>query len=79
MTELQETSDVPVIVHQGRYRLYQNPDGGLRIQYLRDDKDEEDYVAFPGPMVALAKAASEGKISPVELMKRVMAFAKHPS
>lgn len=67
-------SAVPVIVHEGRYRLYQNPDGGLRIQYRRDDKDEDDFVQMPGPVVALAKAAGEGNISPVEMVRRMMSI-----
>jgi hypothetical protein len=63
---------VPKIVHEGRYRLYENPDGGLRIQYRRDGKDEDDFVQLPGPIVALGKAAAEGNMSPIELMQRMM-------
>lgn len=66
----------PKVVHQGRYRLYENPDGGLRIQYRRDDKDEDDFVQMPGPVVALAKAAAEGNMNPVELMRRMMGLMK---
>ena len=62
----------PKIVHEGRYRLYENPDGGLRIQYRRDGKDEDDFVQLPGPIVALGKAAAEGNMSPIELMQRMM-------
>jgi hypothetical protein len=62
----------PKIVHEGRYRLYENPDGGLRIQYRRDGKDEDDFVQLPGPIVALGKAAAEGTMSPIELMQRMM-------
>jgi hypothetical protein len=62
----------PRIVHEGRYRLYENPDGGLRIQYRRDDKEEDDFVQLPGPIVALGKAAAEGNMSPIELMQRMM-------
>jgi hypothetical protein len=62
----------PKVVHEGRYRLYENPDGGLRIQYRRDGKDEDDFVQLPGPIVALGKAAAEGTMSPIELMQRMM-------
>jgi hypothetical protein len=62
----------PKVVHEGRYRLYENPDGGLRIQYRRDGKDEDDFVQLPGPIVALGKAAAEGSLSPIELMQRMM-------
>jgi hypothetical protein len=64
----------PVVLHEGRYRLYQTPDGGMRIQYRRDDKTEDDFVQIPGPIVALSKAAAEGKLSPMELMKRTMSI-----
>lgn len=66
----------PKIIHEGRYRLYENPDGGLRIQYRRDGKDEDDFVQLPGPIVALGKAAAEGNMSPVELMRRMMALMR---
>lgn len=67
----QETLSRPEIVHEGRYRLYKKPDGTLRIQYKRDDKDTEDFFELPGPMVALAAAASEGKLSPIQMMAEV--------
>jgi hypothetical protein len=66
----------PKIIHEGRYRLYENPDGGLRIQYRRDDKEEDDFVQLPGPIVALGKAAAEGNMSPVELMRRMMGLMR---
>jgi hypothetical protein len=59
----------PVILHQGHYRLYEKPDGTLRIQYRRDDKDEDDFIEFPGQMVRLAKAAADGKMNPMTMMK----------
>jgi hypothetical protein len=71
-TAEQLDASMPKIVHEGRYRLYENPDGGLRIQYRRDGKDEDDFVQLPGPIVALGKAAAEGTMSPIELMQRMM-------
>ena len=68
--------NVPRILHEGRYRLYENPDGGMRIQYRRDDKDEDDFVQLPGPIIALGKAAAEGNMSPIELMRRMMTLMK---
>jgi hypothetical protein len=67
-----EVLTAPKVVHEGRYRLYENPDGGLRIQYRRDGKDEDDFFQLPGPIVALGKAAAEGNMSPIELMQRMM-------
>lgn len=60
---------MPRVLHQGRYRLYEKPDGSLRIQYRRDDRDEDDYLEIPGAILRLAKLASEGKITPLAAMK----------
>jgi hypothetical protein len=67
-----EVSNVPVVVHKGVYTLWQKPDGTLRIQYLRDDQTEESFMEFPGPIVKLAKAAAEGKMNPMDMVKEVM-------
>jgi hypothetical protein len=70
MTEV--AAPTPIILHQGRYRLYEKPDGTIRIQYRRDDKDTDDYMEIPGEAVALARGASEGKLSPMDMMAAVM-------
>ncbi len=64
--------EVPVIVHQGRYRLYEKADGGLHLVYQRDDKDEPDHMELPGALLNLAKMAGEGKMSIPEMMREVM-------
>lgn len=65
---------IPVILHQGRYRLYEKPDGTLRIQYQQDGKDAEDFIEIPGAMLRLAKMASEGKLNPMQMMKHAMEY-----
>jgi hypothetical protein len=67
-----EASNVPHVVHKGVYTLWEKGDGTLRIQYRRDDKEEEDFFELPGAMVKMAKAASEGKMNPMDMMKSVM-------
>jgi hypothetical protein len=67
----------PIIVHKGVYTLWRKPDGTLRIQYRRADKDEDDFFELPGAMVALAESAAQGKIGPMEMMKAVMSFMKN--
>lgn len=62
----------PTIVHQGRYRLYEKPDGGLHIVYQREDKDTPDHLELPGPMINLARMAGEGKLSPGEMLRELM-------
>lgn len=71
-----EPEIIPVVLHQGRYRLYEKPDGTMRIQYRRDDKDTDDFFEIPGAMIALAKAAAEGKMSPMDMMKSAMGFMR---
>lgn len=67
----------PIIVHQGRYRLWRKPDGGLHLVYQRDDADEPDHLELPGQMVQVFDAAASGKMSPVELVKVVMTMMKN--
>jgi hypothetical protein len=74
MTDSQDAATVvdaltPRVLHQGRYRLYEKSDGSLRIQYRRDDKDEDDFLEIPGAILRLAKLASEGKMNPLQAMK----------
>jgi hypothetical protein len=63
---------LPTVIHQGRYRLYEKPDGGLRLQYRRDDKEEDDFFEIPGMMVRLLNRAQSGSMSPGEFMREAM-------
>lgn len=69
-----EADQGPVIVHQGVYRLYQKPNGDMRVQYKRDDKEEEDFFEVPAALQRLAKMGAEGKLSPMDMMKEVMSL-----
>jgi hypothetical protein len=71
MSELIPTGG-PTIVHEGRYRLYEKPDGTFRIQYKRDDKETEDFMEIPGKLVKLAQRMSEGNLSPMDMIKEIM-------
>jgi hypothetical protein len=70
--EIVTDTTVPVVVHKGVYTLWEKPDGTLRVQYRRDDKDADDFVEMPGAMIRMFKAAQEGKMNPMELLKEVM-------
>lgn len=78
MTELEIATSEPRIVHEGRYRLYELPDGTLRVQYRRDGAETDDHVELPGAMVRLAKAASEGNMSPLDVMKAATRVMRPP-
>lgn len=71
MSDLEEATSAtaPRILHKGVYSLYEKSDGTLRIQYRRTDRDEDDFIEIPGPILRLAKLASEGKMNPIEAMK----------
>ena len=71
---MSETGDIvaaltPRVLHKGVYTLYEKSDGTLRIQYRRTDREEDDFIEIPGPILRLAKAASEGKLNPLEAIK----------
>jgi hypothetical protein len=70
--------EIPVVIHQGHYRLYEKPDGGMRLQYRRDDKDEDDFIELPAALVRLLNKAQEGNMSPMELM-RAMTTVMRPN
>lgn len=77
-TEVEANPNLPVIIHKGVYTLYRKPDGTMRVQYRRTDKDEDDFFELPGQMVALAQAAAEGNLSPIDLMKNMASFMAGP-
>jgi hypothetical protein len=64
----------PVILHEGRYRLYKKPDGGMRLQYQRDDKTEEDFIELPAMFVRLADAAAKGEMKPADMVKAMISM-----
>ena len=63
---------VPTILHEGRYRLYEKPDGGLHLAYKRDDVEELQHMEIPGALINLARMAAEGNISPTQMLREMM-------
>ncbi len=64
-------SSGPRILHKGVYTLYEKPDGTLRIQYRRSDKDEDDFMELPGALLRMAKQMSEGKLNPLKAIAAI--------
>jgi hypothetical protein len=62
-------SPEPKIVHKGVYTLWEKPDGTLRIQYRRDDRDEDDFMEIPGAILRMAQMVGEGKMNPLAALK----------
>jgi hypothetical protein len=75
VTEIETTDNAngtPHILHEGRYRLYEKPDGGLHLVYLPDGTENEQHMEIPGGMLRLAKMASEGNLSFPQFMREAM-------
>jgi hypothetical protein len=62
---------LPHIVHRGVYTLWEKPDGTLRIQYRRDDRDEDDFMEIPGGILRVAQMVGEGKMNPLTALKAI--------
>ena len=65
-------ANMPVILHEGRYRLYQKPDGGLHLAYKRDDMDDLQHMEIPGALFNLARMAGEGQLTPAQMLREMM-------
>jgi hypothetical protein len=53
----------PQHLFDGKFSLFQNPDGGFHLSYRVDGEDEDKHINFPGAMMAAAKAMSKaGKL-----------------
>lgn len=68
----EKTVKGPTVVHEGRYRLYEKPDGGMHLVYKRDDRETEEHMELPGQMIRLAKMASEGNMSFPQFMREAV-------
>jgi hypothetical protein len=72
-----EVLTMPRILHEGRYRLYENPDGGIHVAYKPDNTEQVQHFEVPGFMLKMAQAASEGKLSPMDMVKEMMRRRKN--
>lgn len=59
----------PQILHQGKYRLYELMDGTLHLVYKPVGAEKELHLEIPGHILRLAKAAADGQMSPIDMMK----------
>lgn len=69
MTEVAEKIVYPRIMHEGKYRLYEKSDGTLHLVYRPNGAENEEHMEIPGQLIALAKSAESGNMSPIEMMK----------
>jgi hypothetical protein len=59
----------PTPLMNGKFSLYDTPDGGYVIAYQPEGDQETRRIEVPAIVVRMAKMASEGKLSPVAAMK----------
>jgi hypothetical protein len=70
-----ETKMRPEPRFQGRFSVYDTPNGGIHIAWLPDDIEAEEtqHIELPGPIVQVIKAVGEGKMkNPMDIVKAVM-------
>lgn len=60
----------------GRFSLYQTPEGGIHIAWMADDDPETHHLEVPGFLASLARRAAEGKLTPAQMLKEVMSNAQ---
>lgn len=64
-----EVHAVPVPIIKGRFNVYDTPDGGYHIAYVRDGEDEIQHMTIPGMLINAAKMMESGKLSPLQAFK----------
>jgi hypothetical protein len=57
----------------GRFSLYETPEGGYHIAYALDNTADTRHLEIPAMVVRMAKAGAEGKLSPMKMMREMMA------
>jgi hypothetical protein len=56
----------------GRFTLYETPDGGYHIAYVADGQDDTRHLEIPAFLVRMAKAGAEGRLNPAAAFKEMM-------
>lgn len=61
---------------RGRFALYDLPEGGIHVAWIPEGAPDEDtqHIEIPGMVLQLAKAASEGKLNPADMVKHMMSM-----
>jgi hypothetical protein len=75
MSEVQETETAEITPRiRGRFALYDILDGGIHVAWIPEDSPDEETQHFevPGMVLRMAKAASEGKLNPADMVKMMM-------
>lgn len=61
---------------KGRFAMYETPEGGYHIAYINDGQDDTRHIEIPAFIVRLGQQMSEGKASPVDMVKVLMTRGK---
>lgn len=63
---------MPNPVMNGRFALYETPDGGYHIAYQPDGDTEARHLEIPAIVIKMAKASAAGKLNPMTAMREMM-------
>lgn len=62
------------LLMNGKFSLYETPEGGLHIAYSPDGEEETKHLEIPAMVVRMARMSAEGKLNPLQAF-RMMAGA----
>ncbi len=64
------------LLMNGKFSLYETPEGGLHIAYSPEGEEEETkHLEIPAMVVKMARMSAEGKLNPLQAF-RMMAGAR---
>jgi hypothetical protein len=67
----------PEPIQQGKYALYETPDGGRHLVYQPEGEAEAQHLPIPPMVVALAQEAlTTGKVNPLAAIKVLVSMGK---
>lgn len=61
----------------GKFSLYETPDGGYHIAYVVEGDEETRHIGIPPMIVRMAKQGMEGNLSPMQMLKGMMGNGKN--
>jgi len=60
---------MPDALMNGRFSLYETPEGGFHVAYIADGTEETRHLEIPAMVVKMARLGAEGKLTPMSAMQ----------
>lgn len=66
-----EVTETPTAFMEGRFSLFNTPDGGIHLCYRADGADDDEHIQLPPILVKIAEGGvTSGKMpNPMEIFK----------